>query len=212
MTTTDTTITKHMTPAEAASLLAKLEEGHQAAWWSTHEALRGSAEYESRFQNAAEVDGVFRDLLSETLESGMRRPGETVEQFAERVDDEGKLADARTHSTQTASRPITRQTGADVAPDRAGIDQDDNAAHLLSDPGTPMGQAYARAFSESAAARVQELRKGDPLPEPDRTPGAPHPDPFLASRGWHVNEHGIYTRRAAPEPQAPPQREPEAGL
>jgi hypothetical protein len=211
VTTTDTTITEDMTPAEAASLLGKLEEGHQAAWWSTHETIWGSAEYESRFQNAAEVDGVFRDLLSETLETGMRHPGETVEQFAERVDGEAKLADARTHSTQTASGPITQQTGAEVAPGRGGIDPDDNAARLLSDPGTPMSQAYARAFSESAAAQVRELRKRDPLPEPDRTPSAPHPDPFLASRGWHINEHGIYTRRAAPEPQAPAEREPEAG-
>ena len=59
---------------------------------------------------------------------------------------------------------------------------------------------------------LRELRKRDPLPEPDRTPGAPHPDSSLASRGWHANEHGIYIRRAAPEPQAPPEREPEAGL
>lgn len=51
------------------------------------------------------------------------------------------------------------------------------------------------------------LRERDPLPEPDRTPGALHPDPFLASRGWHMNEHGIYTRQ--PEPQ--PQKELEAG-
>jgi hypothetical protein len=212
VTTTDTTITKDLTPAEAASLLAKLEEGHQAAWWSTHEALRGSAKYESRFQNAAEVDGVFRDLLWETLESGMRRPGETVEQFAERVDREARLADARKGGTQIASGPITQQTGAEVTPPCAGISPDENATRLLSDPGTPLGQAYARAFAESAAAHVRELRKRDPLPEPDRTPGAPHPDSFLASRGWHANEHGIYTRRAAPEPQAPPEREPEAGL
>jgi hypothetical protein len=59
---------------------------------------------------------------------------------------------------------------------------------------------------------VRELRERDPLPEPDRMPGAPHPDPFLAGRGWQVNEHGIYTRRAQPEPQAPPERELQAGL
>ena len=211
MTTTDTTITKDMTPAEAASLLAKLEKGHQAAWWSTHEALRGSAEYESRFQNAAEVDGVFRDLLWETLETGMRRPGESVDQFAERAAAEAKIADARNDGTQTPSGPITRQTGAEVTPHRAGISLGGTVVRLLSDPGTPLGQAYARAFSDTATAHVRELRKRDPLPDPDRTPGTPHPDPFLASRGWHINEHGIYTRRAAPEPQAPPQREPEAG-
>jgi hypothetical protein len=211
VTTTDTTITKDMTPAEAARLLAKLEQGHWAPWWSTHETLRGSAEYQSRFQNAAEVDGVFRDLLWETLNSGMRRPGESVERFAERAAAEAKLADARNGGTQMASRPITRQTSAEVRPGRAGISPDDDVARLLRDPGTLLGQACARAFSEDAAAHVRELRKRDPLPEPGRTPGAPHPDPLLASRGWHINEHGIYTRRATPEPQAPPQREPEAG-
>jgi len=169
------------------------------------------APHESRFQNAAEVDGVFRDLLWETLEAGMRRPGESVEQFAERAAAEAKIADARKDGTQIASRPITRQTGAEVRPDRAGISPDGTGARLLSDPGTALGLAYARAFSDTAAAHVRELRKRDPPPESDRTPGAPHPDPFLASRGWHINEHGIYTRSATTEPQPPPEREPEAG-
>ncbi len=85
------------------------------------------------------------------------------------------------------------------------------SARLPNDARTPEGQAYAQAFSDTAAACVRELRERDPLPEPDRTPGALHPDPFLAGRGWHINEHGIYTRRAQPEPQAP-ERELEAGL
>jgi hypothetical protein len=83
--------------------------------------------------------------------------------------------------------------------------QDAIAGRLLDDATTPEGQAYARAFSDGAATHVKELRERDPLPEPDRTPGAPHPDPFLADRGWHVNEHGIYTRR--PEPPAAPRLE-----
>jgi hypothetical protein len=78
---------------------------------------------------------------------------------------------------------------------------------LLNDPFTPEGQAYAMALSDTAAADLRELREQDLLPEPDRTPGAPHPGPFLASRGWHVNERGMYTRK--PEPQ--PQKELEAG-
>ena len=78
-------------------------------------------------------------------------------------------------------------------------------------PSTPLGQAYAKAFSDTAAARVWELRKHDPLPEPDRTPGAPHPDPILAARGWHMNHHGIYIRRTEPQPQPLLEREPEAG-
>jgi len=92
-----------------------------------------------------------------------------------------------------------------MTPQRAGDGQDASADRLLNDASTPEGQAYARAFADTAAAHVKELRERDPMPEPDRTPGAPHPDPFLANRGWHVNEHGIYSRR--PEPQAAPQPE-----
>ena len=196
MTTTQSNLTKDMTPVEAANLLVKLEDGHQAAWLSTREARWPSAEYESRFQNAAEIDDVFRDLMWETLENGMRRPGELVEDFAERAESEARLADAHKAGTETPTDLIIEQADADMTPERAGSSQDEITDRLLNDAITPEGQAYARAFSDTAAADVRELRERDPLPEPDRTPGAPHPDPFLASRGWHMNEHGIYTRRS----------------
>jgi hypothetical protein len=198
--TTETAITEGMTPVEAATLLEKLEAGQQAAWLATHEVPWHSAEYQARFQNAVEVDDIFHDLMWETVENGMRRPGEPVEEFAERAESPARLAAARTAGA-----------GAAAAPERAGIGPDESTARLLSDPSTPEGQAYARAFSDTAASAVRELRERDPLPEPDRTPGAAHPDPVLASRGWHMNKHGIYTRRAEPEPQAPTEREPEAG-
>jgi hypothetical protein len=208
VTTTGSNITKDMTPVEAANLLAKLEAGHQAAWLSTHEAPWPSAEYESRFQNAADVDGVFRHVMRETVNNGMRRPGEPVEEFAERAESEARLAGARKVGAVTADL-ITQRADAGMTPGRAGDSQSEIAARLLNDANTPEGQAYARAFSDAAATRVRELRERDPLPEPDRTPGAPHPDPFLASRGWHVNQHGIYTHRSEPEPQAPPRPEKE---
>jgi hypothetical protein len=212
--TTQTTITDDMTPAEAANLLVELEEGDQAAWLSARELSWQSPEYESRFQNAAEIDGVFRDVLRETLDNGMRHPGEPVEEFADRAGSDAWLADARQADAETATvGPVTRQADAGITPEQAGNGQDEAAARLLSDASTAEGQAYARAFSDAAAARARELRGRDPLPEPDRTPGAPHPDPFFASRGWHVNEHGLYTRRAQPDPQpqARPGHELEAG-
>jgi hypothetical protein len=205
-------ITKDMTPVEAANFLAKLEEGHLAAWRSTREAPWHSAEYQARFQNAAEVDGVFRDVMRETVENGMRRPGEPVEEFAERAGSEAWLADARKGDAGTPVGPVIQSAGAGAAPDGPEDSQNELTARLINDAGTPEGRAYARAFSGTAATYVRELRERDPLPEPDRVPGALHPDPFLAGRGWQVNEHGIYTRRAQPEPQAPPEREPEAGL
>jgi len=209
--TTESSITKDMTPVEAANLLVKLEGGHQAAWLATHDVPWPSAEYESRFQNATEVDDVFRDLMWETVENGMRRPGEPVEEFAERAESEARLPVARAAGVETAAGPITQQAGAGMTPDRARDNQDGTAARLQNDADTPEGQAYARAFSDTAASYVRELGARHPLPELDRTPGTPHPDPFLASRGWHVNQHGIYTRRAEPQLQAPPECQLEAG-
>jgi hypothetical protein len=207
VTTTEPNITQDLTPVEAANLLTKLQEGQQAAWQSTHQAGRPTAEYQARFQNAAEVDGVFRDVMWETVENGMRHPGEPVEEFAERTQSEARLTDARRSGAETAAGLIIQQADAGMTSERIADSQDEIATWLLNDASTPEGQAYVSAFSDTAATYVRELRERDPLPEPDGTPGARHPDPFLASRGWHVNEHGIYVR--TPEPQAVPQPEKE---
>jgi hypothetical protein len=209
---TESAITKDMTAVEAANLLARMEEGNRAAWLSTREASWNSVEYQARFQNASEVYGVFRDVMRETVENGMRRPGEPVEEFSERVGSEAWLAGIRKGGLEPHADPVIQQMGANTPPERDGDSQHEVATYLLNDARTPEGRAYARAFSDIAATRVRKLRERDPLPEPDRRPGVPHPDPFLAGRGWHVNEHGIYIRRAEPEPQLPPERELEAGL
>jgi hypothetical protein len=212
VTTVVSNITKDMTPAEAANLLTKLEHGNQAAWLSTREMSWQDPEYEARFQNAAEIDSVVRDIMQETIDNGMRRPSEPVDEFAERAGSGAWFAGAREPGAETTTvDAITPQAEAGMTPQVAGRSQDEIAARLWNDPSTPEGHGYARAFSDAAAARAKELRESDPLPEPDRTPDAPHPDPFLASRGWHVSERGIYTRRAQPEPQAPPERDLEAG-
>jgi hypothetical protein len=212
MTATRINITTGMTPAEAATLLEKLDQGQQAAWLATHQAPWHSAEHQARFGTAAEVDGVFRDLMWETLETGMRRPGEPAEEFADRAAAQAKPAAARKAGTGTAARPGIQPADAETAPDHAGHSTDDITGRLM-DPSTPEGQACVRAFSDSAAAEVRELREREPLPEPDRTPGAAHPDPFLAARGWHVSQHGLYTRRPTPQPQPAhgPDKELEAG-
>jgi hypothetical protein len=134
-----------------------------------------------------------------------------AEGFAEDAESKAGLAGGRQARAETAD-PIAWQAGAGVAPERPEEGQEETAARLLTDASTAVGQAYARAFSGTAATYVRELRECNPLPEPDRTPGAPHPDPFLASRGWHINQHGIYTRRIGPEPEAAPRsaRELEA--
>src|SRR5215471_9820915 len=98
-----------MTPAEAANLLAKLEEGHQAAWLSTRQAPWHSAEYQARFQNAVEVDGIFRDVMRETIENGMRRPCEAVEEFAERAGSEAWLAGMPNAGPEPYADPVIQQ-------------------------------------------------------------------------------------------------------
>jgi hypothetical protein len=211
MTRMETDITKDMAPVEAANLLVTLEKGHQAAWLSTRETPWHSPEYQARFQNAAEVDRVFRDIMRETTENGMRRPGEPVQEFAERAGSEAWLANTRKAGPERPADPVIGHAGGDTPTERAGHSRDQIIARLLDDAWSPEGQAHAWVFSDAAAAYVRELRERDPLPEPDRRPGAPHPDPFLADRGWHVNERGIYIRHAEPEPQVPPGRELEAG-
>ena len=213
MTTTRTTITTGLTSAEAAALLEKLEEGQQAAWLATHHLPWHSPDYQARFSTAAEVDGVFRDLMWETLTTGLRRPGEPAEEFADRARAPAPRAQLPQASAGAAPGPVIRPAGAGRAPQHTGDGRDQIPDRVLASPGTPEGQAYTRALSEAAAAEVREVRAREPLPDPDRTPGAAHPDPFLAARGWHVSQHGTYTRRPTTQPQPAhgPDKELEAG-
>jgi hypothetical protein len=65
----------------------------------------------------------------------------------------------------------------------------------------------AAAFSDQAAAHLREKygeREREQLAaDRDMTPGARHPDPVLAAKGWQASDHGTYIRR-------PPQTEREA--
>jgi hypothetical protein len=210
VTTTDSTITKDMTPAEAANLLAKLEEGNQAAWLSTREMSWQDPDYEARFQNAAEIDSVFRDIVQETVDNGMRRPGEPVEEFAERAESDAWLADPREVGAETATDLISHQVGVGMMPEHAQDSQGEIATHLTH-PSTPEAKVYAKAFPDTAATYARGSWERDPLPEPDRTPGSPHPDPFLAGRGWRVDEHGIYSRKPDPQLWPRPEKDLEAG-
>ena len=67
-----------------------------------------------------------------------------------------------------------------------------------------LGQETAgQQITAQAGAGVPSLKE---LGEPSLIPGTPHPDPALAAKGWHVCDHGIYTRH----PDGPLQAEPEA--
>jgi hypothetical protein len=64
-------------------------------------------------------------------------------------------------------------------------------AHLSADL-----REVRRQYSPAERQRIAAQR--------DMTPGAPHPNPELARRGWQASDRGIYVRR-------PPEMEREAG-
>jgi hypothetical protein len=100
-----------------------------------------------------------RQRRNRTVEDGMRRPGEPVEEFAERAESEARLTDARKAGAEQSADPITQQADAGMTPHRTGDSQDAIADRLLSDASTPDGRAYARAFSDAAAAHMKEPRQ-----------------------------------------------------
>jgi hypothetical protein len=106
-----------------------------------------------------------------------------------------------------AQHVITAQANAGMTADQIAEHHQDVAASLLNGADTPERQAHAIEYGHAAEALVDDLRTAERGPEPDRTPGAPHPDPLLAERGWRACEHGhgVYVRR-----QAEADAEPEA--
>jgi hypothetical protein len=74
------------------------------------------------------------------------------------------------------------------------------------------GSASTRVLGQEIAGQQITAQADADMPtqkeldEPGLTPGAPHPDPTLAAKGWHVCGHGIYTRH----PDGPLEAEPEA--
>jgi len=88
---TEVDIASQATPREAGELLRVLEEGSLAAWHYAGEAARGDPEkHGARLEYAAEVDGVYRDGLWQTIDTGARLPAETVAEFGERVEREAE--------------------------------------------------------------------------------------------------------------------------
>ena len=104
---------------------------------------------------------------------------------------------------EPAGHEDAAQAGAGMPTGGIGHVQADIAAHLLSEAHTPQGRASAREYDRAAETPGRDLEEPD---WPGLTPGAPHPDPALAAKGWHVCDHGIYTRH----PDGQLETEPEA--
>lgn len=201
----DTALTDKATPQQAAELQDTLEHGYKQAYQAAREAWGrdpSGSDYETRFQTAAECNEVAADVVHETLENGMRRPAESTADFLSRTTREAQAAEAKRAGFQTADQLIRAQADAGMSPDTIGRYQEDIAASLLSDAQTADGQAFAREYADTADTYVLDLKE---LDEPGLTPGAPHPDANLAAHGWHVCDHGIYTRHPDGEIQAEPE-------
>jgi hypothetical protein len=84
-------ITAGLTAVEAAELLGKLERGHQEAY-RVQKTYWRTPEWTSRKAMSEELDAQSVDAHWATFESGLRKPGETVEQFAARARHEAEQA------------------------------------------------------------------------------------------------------------------------
>jgi len=108
---------------------------------------------------------------------------------------------------ETAQQIISAQAAAGMDAQRIAEHHQDVAAGLLSGADTDEGSAFAREYDGWGNSLIADLREAERGPEPDHSPGSPHPDPRLAARGWRNCEHGIYVRRQA---QAEADSDPEA--
>jgi hypothetical protein len=93
---------------------------------------------------------------------------------------------------------IRAQAGAGVSTDRIEAHGADTASWLIAEAKTADSRAFAAGYDDTAQTLVAELREAARL-GPDSSPGAPHPDPFLARPGCPACEHGdgVYVRRTA---------------
>jgi hypothetical protein len=71
-------------PHEAAQLLARPERWHQAAYRASREAWRTPAWRAARAMSE-DLDKLSVEAMWGTFMNGMRQPGETMEQFTDRV-------------------------------------------------------------------------------------------------------------------------------
>jgi hypothetical protein len=118
-----------------------------------------------------------------------------------------RAQDPARSGAETAQQIIAAQASAGMSTERMARHHDDTASWLFSDARTPEAERFAAGYASTADSLVAELREAE-RPEPDRTPGAPHPDPVLAGKGWQACERGdgVYVRRQA-EAQADMERE-----
>jgi hypothetical protein len=204
--TMHTTLTAKATPAEAAELQDRLERGCAKAWAAAREAGAGDpwgSGHAARIQTALECHQVAADVVHETLASGMRRPAESTADFLTRTTAQAQAAEAAQAGPGTTGQLIRAPAGAGPARGTTARHQEEKAAAgLQTDAQATDRQTGTRQDAGPAGTGERDLTE---LDEAGLTPGAPHPDPALAAKGWRVCDHGIYTRRPDGHLQAEPQ-------
>jgi hypothetical protein len=95
-------------------------------------------------------------------------------------------------AASTVAEELVRGTGFEqIAEGLTG-----NAAKVLSSATTAEEMAAARDYDKAAQSFAARLRAADAVPLP--AAGTPHPDPTMASLGWHTGAHGIYEKSGVP--------------
>jgi hypothetical protein len=122
----------------------------------------------------------------------------TTQEAEKSTQGEVQAADPARIGAEAATQIIAAQAAAGMSAERMTTHHADTAAWLYSEATTADAQKFAESYAETSEALIAELREAE-HPAPDTSPGAPHPDPVLAERGWQRCEHGdgIYVRRAA---------------
>ncbi len=188
-------------PRTVAELLRVLEEGSLAGWhYASEAAYRDPQEHKNRLDYAADVDTVYRDALWQNIQAGVRKPGETVAEFGERIErEDAEVRASRDAGVATADQVIRGWADAGMSPDQMQQQAEDEAARLLSDAETGTGRAFAQAWGEAAGTYISDLREDGQLPVPVAATlpdGTPHTDPQRAAEGWQA-QGGIYVKGAA---------------
>lgn len=94
---------------------------------------------------------------------------------------------------QAAQHVVTTMADAGMPAERIDRAAEDTLGLQYDAEPTPVSASFWRGFSTTAQILTSDLRELEKPPEP----GTPHPDPFLARKGWAIGRTGIYERHQA---------------
>jgi predicted GIY-YIG superfamily endonuclease len=213
-------VSARLTPAEARELGRRLADAERGAWAAAGEST--SAGWRARMDLACDMSRLRNTEASAVQrlteareiaqtegwapEPGITGPGPADAAPCNSRQQEGpapmgSFTDER-ESTDSA-RDAGAQEGREVTRARTGkLDPEqltgwarDAIEGLHGAATSDADRAFAEGFErESLRVSADYQKAGRELAACYREPGSPHPDPDLATRGWHVSECGVYSR------------------